>query len=275
MNCCEQATETPPVSAIAGLFESDGYHTEPKTFSTARRLCTWNSAYFYGCFARIVQRGAAWTKRSEYTRQNWFDLSYDVVRMLEQNGGVLDVGGLDNLRSVDGPAVLVSNHMSVLETVVIPCLMLKHSDLCITLKEQLFSLPVFGSLLRGFRTISVSRTNPIDDYKKIMSEGRRAISEGYSVLIFPQSTRSTEFSAEEFNTVGAKLAKRASAPIVPIALKTDFWGSGKIVKDFGPLSRDKKIYFRFGQPITIESRNGRDENQQVIDFIQQNLAQWQ
>ena len=274
MNCGEQATDTPPVSAIAGLFEDDSYHTEPRGFSAVRRWCTWNSAYFYSNFLRVVRRGAAWTKRGEYTRQNWFDLSYKVVRMLEHNGAVLDVAGLGNIHAVDGPVVFVSNHMSVLETVVLPCLVLKHSDLCITLKEQLFDVPVFGTLLKGFRTISVSRTNPIDDYKKIMKEGSKAISEGYSVLIFPQSTRTTEFSAEDFNTVGAKLAKRASAPMIPIALKTDFWGRGRIIKDFGPMSRDKKVYFRFGQPIAVESRNGRDENQQVIEFIQKNLAQW-
>jgi 1-acyl-sn-glycerol-3-phosphate acyltransferase len=275
MNCGEQATDTPPVSAIAGLFESDGYHTEAKEFSFLRRSCTWNSAYFYSNFLRVVWRGAAWTKRGQYTRQNWFNLSHQVVRLLEQNGAVLDVAGLGHVHSVEGPVVLVSNHMSVLETVVLPCLVLKHSDLCITLKEQLFDIPIFGTLLKGFRTISVSRTNPIDDYKKIMKEGSGAISEGYSVLIFPQSTRTTEFSPEDFNTVGAKLAKRASAPMVPIALKTDFWGRGKIVKDFGPMSRDKKVYFRFGEPITVESRSGREENERVIEFIQRHLAQWQ
>jgi 1-acyl-sn-glycerol-3-phosphate acyltransferase len=275
MNCSQQATTISPRSAIAGLFESDTYTTQSCRFSALHRACLWNSAFFYWDFLKLVRRGAGWAKRGQYTRQNWFDLSFDVVRMLERNGGCLDVAGLSHLHAVDGPVVLVSNHMSTLETVVIPCLVLKHSDLCITLKEQLFKVPVFRTLLRGFRTIAVSRTSPIDDYKTIMREGSRAVAEGYSVLVFPQSTRTTQFSPEEFNSVGVKLARRVSVPLVPLALKTDFWGSGRIVKDFGPLSRDKKIYFRFGPPISVESKGGKQEHQQVVDFIQTNLARWQ
>ena len=275
MNCAEQATEVLPVSEIGGLFEADSYVTEPRVFSRLRRLLTWNVVSFYASFFVLILRGARWTRRGEYTRQNWFNLSYDVVRLLERSGGVLDIAGLDNIRSVDGPVIFVSNHMSVLETVVIPCLMLKHSDLCITLKKQLFDVPVFRTLLRGFRTISVTRTSPIGDYKTIIKEGDRALKEGYSVLVFPQSTRTTQFSAEDFSSVGVKLARRVGVPVVPIALKTDFWGSGKIVKDFGPLSRDKRICFRFGRPITIVSRSGKEEHQEVIEFIQENLAQWQ
>jgi 1-acyl-sn-glycerol-3-phosphate acyltransferase len=274
MNCAEQATTLSPVSEINGLFESDRYVTEPRTFSRTRKLLTWNFVSFYSSFLVLVLRGARWAKRGEYTRQNWFNLSYDVVRLLERSGGVLDIAGLDNIRSVDGPVVFVSNHMSVLETVVIPCLVLKHSDLCITLKHQLFDVPVFKRLLTGFRTISVTRTSPIEDYKTIIKDGQRALAEGYSVLVFPQSTRTTQFSAEDFNSAGIKLARRVGVPVVPIALKTDFWESGKIVKDFGPLSRDKPICFRFGPPVAIASKSGKDEHRQVIQFIQENLSQW-
>jgi len=275
MNCSERATDQVPVSDIPGLFESDQYITEPRHFSWLRRAVTWNPISFYASFFRIVLRGARWAKRGQYTRQNWFNLSCDVVHLLERHGGVFDIAGLDNLRSIDGPVILVSNHMSMLETVVLPSLVLKHSDLCVTLKKQLFEIPVFRTLLTGFRTITVSRTSPIEDYKTIMREGDRAIEGGYDVLVFPQSTRTTRFSAEDFNSVGIKLARRAGVPVVPIALKTDFWESGKIIKDLGRLSRDKRIYFRFGQPITVASRNGRDENERVIEFIQENLAQWQ
>jgi 1-acyl-sn-glycerol-3-phosphate acyltransferase len=62
-------------------------------------------------------------------------------------------------------------------------------------------------------------------------------------------------------------------PVVPLALKTDAWGTGKIIKDFGPVDKNKKVFFAFGEPMKIKDR-GSEEHQKVIDFIQNNLAQW-
>ena len=212
-------------------------------------------------------------KHDEYTRQNWFDLSYDVVRFIESHGGRLEVSGMSHFQRIDAPVLFVGNHMSILETIVIPCLVLKYKELCITMKKQLFDIPFFGTLLSGFRTIAVSRENPIDDYKTIIREGTRSFDEGYSILLFPQTTRTTSFNPDEFNSVGVKLAKRTKASIVPIALKTDFWGNGRFIKDLGPIDRSKTIHFRFGEPIKV-SGNGKEENQMVIDFIQSSLNEW-
>jgi 1-acyl-sn-glycerol-3-phosphate acyltransferase len=274
MNCGEEITLTPPVSQQEGLFEGDTYHTPDLSPSAVKKLFTWNSPHFYFDFFKVVRHGAWLARHNDYTRQNWFDLSYDVIRFIENHGGIIDVAGMSNFQKIDGPVLFVSNHMSILETIVIPSLVLKYKELCITMKKQLFDVPVFGTLLSGFRTVSVSRKNPIDDYKTLIRDGGKAIEDGYSILLFPQTTRTSSFSPEEFNSVGVKLAKRAQVPIVPVALKTDFWGNGRILKDLGPVDRNKKIYFRFGEPITVSGK-GKEENQQIIDFIQRNLAEWQ
>jgi 1-acyl-sn-glycerol-3-phosphate acyltransferase len=273
MNCRDEISLTPPVSKQEGIFEGDTYLTPARPMSAAKKLLTWNAPYFYYQFSKVVRHGASMATDNKYTRQNWFDLSYDVVTFIENNGGIIDVAGMENFQKIDGPVLFVANHMSILETIVIPCLVLKYKELCITMKKQLFDVPVFGTLLTGFRTIAVSRKNPIDDYKTIIRDGGKAIDEGYSTLLFPQTTRTTNFSPEEFNSVGTKLSKRVKIPIIPIALKTDFWGNGRMLKDIGPIDRKKKIYFRFGEPITV-SGNGRAENQQIIDFIQGHLAEW-
>jgi len=60
---------------------------------------------------------------------------------------------------------------------------------------------------------------------------------------------------------------------VPIALKTDAWGIGKIAKDFGPIDPGKKVHFAIGEPMTIRNR-GAEEHQKIIDFIREKLDQW-
>ncbi|MFA7408747.1 MAG: hypothetical protein WCY83_00815, partial [Bacteroidales bacterium] len=79
---------------------------------------------------------------------------------------------------------------------------------------------------------------------------------------------------EEFNSLGVKLAGRAGVPVIPMAIKTDFWLNGRILKDLGPFDmRNRDIRIRFGQPLTITG-TGKDENQQIIRFIQTNLEEW-
>ena len=71
-----------------------------------------------------------------------------------------------------------------------------------------------------------------------------------------------------------KLAKKAGVPVVPVALKTDAWGNGKRLKDFGRIDPLKKVYFSFGEPFEVKGK-GTEEHQQIIDFIQGNLTKWQ
>ena len=76
-----------------------------------------------------------------------------------------------------------------------------------------------------------------------------------------------------FNTLGIKLAARAGVPVVPVAIKTDFQGNGKFIKDMGPIDPQKTLYFKFGGPLAVEG-NGRRAHQRVVEFIAENLKAW-
>jgi len=108
----------------------------------------------------------------------------------------------------------------------------------------------------------------------VMTRGADKIAQGFSIIVFPQATRSPVFDPEKFNSLGVKLAKRCKVPVVPIAFKTDFWGTGKLVKDFGPLSPGKTIHIEFGEPIEIHG-SGREEHERVMEFIRGRLETWQ
>jgi 1-acyl-sn-glycerol-3-phosphate acyltransferase len=82
-----------------------------------------------------------------------------------------------------------------------------------------------------------------------------------------------EFDPGKFNSLGVKLAKRGNVPVVPFALKTDAWGLGKRIKDFGPVRPEKTVRFRFGEPMTVQG-SGKEEHNAIVEFIQGNLAAW-
>jgi 1-acyl-sn-glycerol-3-phosphate acyltransferase len=79
---------------------------------------------------------------------------------------------------------------------------------------------------------------------------------------------------DKFNSIGVKLAQRADVPVVPVALVTDAWPNGKLLKDFGKIDPTKTVRFSFGAPILIKGR-GTDQNQQIIRFITTTLEAWQ
>jgi 1-acyl-sn-glycerol-3-phosphate acyltransferase len=163
--------------------------------------------------------------------------------------------------------------MSTLETMVLPCIIQPLKGTTFVVKRSLLTMPVFGHVMRSRDPIALGRTNPRDDLKVVLEEGVRKLQNGRSIIIFPQSTRSVEFRPEEFNSLGIKLAARAGVPVLPVALKTDAWGNGKYIKEFGPIDNRKIVRFAFGQPIRIEGR-GAEEHGKVVEFIREKLAEW-
>ncbi len=228
---------------------------------------------FYPQIFRIIWKNSRKAVRGVYDGDDWADSSLEILRALENVGVRLEITGLDNLKSFEGPAVFIANHMSTLETFVLPCIIQPVKPATFVVKKSLVSTPVFGPIMRSRDPIVVGRINPREDLKAVLNEGAKKIEQGISIIIFPQSTRSAVFNPEEFNSLGIKLALKAGVPVVPVALKTDAWGTGKIIKDFGPVDKNKKVFFAFGKPMKIKDR-GAEEHQKVIDFIQNNLAKW-
>jgi 1-acyl-sn-glycerol-3-phosphate acyltransferase len=227
----------------------------------------------YSRVLSIVLRGSAKAKRGRYVTTDWVASSLETLRALEEVGVVFEINGVDNFRFLDGPCVFIGNHMSTLETFVLPAIISQFKDSTFVVKQSLVDYPVFKHIMRSRDPITVGRTNPRDDLKSVFEGGEARLKAGRSIVIFPQTTRTEVFDPEQFNTIGIKLAKRAGVPVVPVALKTDAWGNGTWLKDFGKVDPSKKVWFAFGKPMTIAGR-GDEEHQQTIAFISGKLGEW-
>jgi len=204
---------------------------------------------------------------------NHEELVVDGLRILDffRNVGCkITIKGLDNLKHVKPPCVFIANHMSTLETLVLPGIIGKNFKATFVIKNSLLKYPFFGRILAAINSIPVTRKNPKEDYRIVMQEGLKRLEQGISVIVFPQATRQTVFDPAQFNTLGVKLAKKASVPAVPIALRTDAWGTGTILKDFGRIDPSKPICFFIGSPLYIDNK-GMEEHLQIIRFIEQSL----
>ncbi len=228
---------------------------------------------FYAKMARIVFTSSRQAKRGQYPTARWAESSRDILTALESVGVRVEITGLDNITAVKGPCVFIGNHMSTLETFVLPCIIAPLKDATFVVKQSLVDYPVFRYVMRSRNPVTVGRTNPREDLKAVLEGGAERLREGRSMIIFPQSTRSEAFDPAEFNTIGIKLAKKAGVPVIPIAMKTNAWGNGRRLKDFGRIDPSKTVHIAFGSPMNIRDR-GTEEHEEIISFIQQKLREW-
>ena len=253
----------------------DTYHTPENTRHLwLHRLLPHFQVAFKYKFLRVTFHARRLSLRGCYPTEEWVRSSYRLMKLLESCGGRFHITGLENIRKCTEPVIFIGNHMSTLETMILPYLIAPIRDVTFVVKESLVKSRVFGPVMKSREPIVVSRHNSRKDYVLVMTRGQEILSGGRSLVIFPQSTRLIEFLPEEFNSLGVKLASKTGVQVIPFALKTDFWLNGIFVKDLGPLDRrNKDIYFTFGEPMYVKG-TGREENQEIIEFIQSNLNAW-
>jgi len=221
----------------------------------------------------IVLRTRRIALKGLYDTRAWADSSLYILYLLENAGARFTVSGLDNIRKSEKPIVFISNHMSTLETMILPGLIAPITDVTFVVKDTLVEHPLFGPVMRSRDPVTVARKNSREDLVKVMTEGSEILGRGRSIVIFPQSTRRDIFNPAEFNTLGIKLALRNNATVIPIALRTDFWKNGKLVKDLGPLDRKAPVMIKFGEPINV-SGSGKQEHNDIVRFISSCLDKW-
>jgi 1-acyl-sn-glycerol-3-phosphate acyltransferase len=222
----------------------------------------------------IYRRASRLAVKGLYDSDWWVGTSLEIVRALEVVGIRIRISNLDVLRQLDSPVIFVANHMSTLEVLILPCLIRPFLPVVFIVKENLTRFPLFGPITKARHPILVGRVDPRGDLKAVMEGGLRRVADGKSIIVFPQTTRNVHFQPEKFNSMGVKLARRVGAQVVPVALKTDAWEIGRLVKEFGPIHPERPVRIAFGEPLTIHG-SGREEHQQVIDFIQGKLGEWE
>jgi 1-acyl-sn-glycerol-3-phosphate acyltransferase len=252
------------------IFANDSYDTPvDKKRCLLDRLGFKTRLYFYLKFLFIIIKTNKVVKQGNFDDAEYCKTSDNTFRLLENCGAKIHIRGLEHIKNAKGPVVFVGNHMSILETFILPGLIIPFKSVSFVAKESLINHFFFGGVMNATNPISVTRTDPKKDFKSVMKGGKKLISEGRSIIVFPQSTRG-DFIADEFGSIGDKLAQRNGVSVIPVALKTDFWSNGIIFKDFGRIYRDKDIYIEFGKPLEVGVEK-KQRHSRTVKFIETKL----
>lgn len=209
------------------------------------------------------------------TTDLWALCCFRTVQKAEKFGIRVTVDGWENRSGCKGPVVYLSNHMSTLETIMLPPVLLTYGPFSVFVKASLSRLPALKRAAAHMGLIPLGRKSPREDLMQVFNEGVARIREGRSILIFPQGSRERVFSRRVYSSIGAKLAEKAGVPVIPIAVKTDCEptrpdGKGWF-KDFGTVDPSKDIRLRCGPPIT---GTAKEMHRKVFDWIKAQLEEW-
>lgn len=141
---------------------------------------------------------------------------------------------------VEGPVLYAVKHQAMYETLELGRILDRPA---IVMKEELARIPLWGWAARRYGTIVVDRQASAAALRRMVVEGRAAIAEGRSIVIFPEGTRVAPGEQPELRSGFAGLYQMLKVPVVPVALD-----SGRVWPRHGP-KRPGTVTMRFGQPI--------------------------
>lgn len=160
----------------------------------------------------VAPRTAAW-----WTAVSWFRVVIWGTRVIL--GVQIKVLGYEHLPvGKTSAAVLLSNHQSTLETLLLPTLM--PHPLAFVFKRELLRVPFFGWSMARLDMIHIDRESRTEAMKHVIAQGCRLLAQGTWVIMFPEGTRMPRGQKGTFQTAGTRLAVQSGAPVVPIAVAT-------------------------------------------------------
>jgi 1-acyl-sn-glycerol-3-phosphate acyltransferase len=143
---------------------------------------------------------------------------------------------------LDRPVLFVSNHQGNFD---IPLLLgYINKPKGFIAKIELLKLPFIRTWMTHLKCVFMDRSDPRQSLR-VINQAAEYLKEGYSMVIFPEGTRSKGETLGEFKPGSLKLAVKAGVPIVPITIR----GSYKIMEENGFIIKPANVEIEIFDPI--------------------------
>lgn len=158
----------------------------------------------------------------------------------------VEVYGLDELRKLDGPALIVANHASHLDTAVLLSTLptKRRRRTAVGVARGYF----FDSWLRTGATAIAFNAFPIEqDGDVLTGTPAKLLAKGWSVVIFPEGSRSRDGFVGPFQIEAAEIAVNSRVPVLPVGILGTYAAMPR--GSNWPLPGRPRVSVRYGPPI--------------------------
>ncbi|WGK70052.1 lysophospholipid acyltransferase family protein [Candidatus Haliotispira prima] len=270
----------PPLDLRSGSYRSRD--DIPQKFPQHKASSVLAGLSMFRNYMKVVERDRAAARRGEYSDFLWGYSGLELTRLFEMYGARFCIEGLEQLQPwlsrperEKGKVVFAVNHMSSLETMTLGGYITPYMPTTFVVKSALAG-GYFAPLICSRPYVALERKNPLKDLETVLREGCEILQGGRSVIVFPQGTREEgQFSRSRFNSIAARLAAKADAALVPVALRTDFWSRSrqKWTQYIPLLHPEREVHFAFGPPLAVTGR-GKEAQNRAVEFISDKMRQW-
>lgn len=152
-----------------------------------------------------------------------------------------------NGETFEKPSVIICNHQSHLDLMAV---MMLTPNLIILTKKWVWHNPFYGIVIR------YADYFPITDTEQMVENIKRKVKEGYSVVIFPEGTRSPDCQIMRFHRGAFYLAENLNLDIVPV-----------FIKGFGKVLPKESFHLHPGHmSVEVMKRIRRDDPQEMYGY---------
>jgi 1-acyl-sn-glycerol-3-phosphate acyltransferase len=129
------------------------------------------------------------------------------------------------------PCIIASKHESAWETLAFQVVF---PPQVWVVKRELLFVPFFGWGLAMLSPIAIDRSDKRRALRQTLEQGRKRLSDGFNIVVFPEGTRSAPGERGNYQSGGAWLAMNANAKLLPVAHNAgDYWPRNSFLKHPG------------------------------------------
>lgn len=179
-------------------------------------------------------------------------------KIMDMFGSELVVHGKENIPK-KGPVVFIGNHQGYADIIAYCAALSPSLAFAYVAKDDLGKIPIYGTWIRRIRSVLIKRNDPRASLKAI-DEGIELIEKGFSLMIFPEGTRSRGPEMGSFKRGAFKLAVKPGVPIIPVSLN----GSYKMFEETG-IVKGARIDVMVHPPVETKGLSRKEEKQMCLD----------
>ena len=149
---------------------------------------------------------------------------------------------LDNKygETFEKPAVIIANHQSHLDLL---CTMMLNPKVVLLTTDWVWKNPMYGVIIRFAEFYPVS-----DGYDKNVERLKSLVERGYSVVVYPEGTRSVTGTIQRFHKGAFQLAQSLNVDILPVFVH----GANHVMPKNDFVLREGQLYVEIGQRMSSE-----------------------